>query len=400
MLDEETKDFLNQLVKTLDELAMKLSCYLAYQQAKEDDFLSRSRDPDQKEDSMQYQKIKIKQRLDGRWYARYKFKNSCYHDIYGRTQQECYDKLRTFCNSKVLIDAAFKGKSGSRRSASPSYTLGKFFLIWLREEKEPECKDSTIRFYDNVFKNHLRGLAQTELNKLSADVIRSTILSISSMKIRRAVFLILSMIFRTALRRDLIKVNPMEKILPPKYKSKERQAFTRDEERRFVEIAKDYDCAVIFWLMLYEGLRTSEAKALAPCDIHEDYIEVRHSLDDYGQLVSTKTDKVRRVPIFSEFKEFADRYRGSSETPILGKVNKHTAVREYAEICKAAGITKNMYCLRHTFATRCEEARISSKQTALWLGHSSINTTLSYYININKEFELENVAIKNGLHKS
>lgn len=33
-------------------------------------------------------------------------------------------------------------------------------------------------------------------------------------------------------------------------------------------------------------------------------------------------------------------------------------------------------------------------------GHSSINTTMSYYININKEFERENVAIKNGLHKS
>ena len=207
-------------------------------------------------------------------------------------------------------------------------------------------------------------------------------------------------IFRTALRRDLIAVNPMDKISAPKHKTEERHAFTREEEERFIALAKNYDCAVVFWRMLYEGLRTSEAKALAPCDIHEDYIEVRHSLDDYGQLVPTKTDKIRRVPIFSEFKEFADRYRGSSETPILGKVNKHTAVKEYREICRAAGITKNMYCLRHTFATRCEEAGISSKQTALWLGHSSINTTLSYYININKEFELENVAIKNGLHKS
>lgn len=129
--------------------------------------------------------------------------------------------------------------------------------------------------------------------------------------------------------------------------------------------------------MLYEGLRTSEAKALAPRDIYEDYIEVRHSIDDFGNLIPAKTNKIRRVPIFSEFKEFADKHRGSSEIPIPGKVNKHTAVKEYREICRATGITKNMYCLRHTFATRCEEAGISSKQTALWLGHSSINTTLS-----------------------
>lgn len=58
-----------------------------------------------------------------------------------------------------------------------------------------------------------------------------------------------------------------------------------------------------------------------------------------------------------------------------------------------------MYSLRHTFATRCEEAGISIKQTALWLGHSDIETTSKHYVGILSDFEQQNV-IKKDLHNS
>lgn len=397
MLDEETKQFLKKLAEALDELSLKLSCYLTYQQAKEDDFLSRSRDSEAQpeESTMKYQKIQIKKRKDGRWYARYVLAPGKYHDIYGRTQAECYDKLKAFADDRRLVAQTVKKLC----APTNALTFGAFFDLWIKEEKIPTCKASTVNYYQRQYKNHLSVLSAVALAKITSDDLRNVILGIQSADVRKKVYKICSDIFKTALRRELIQKNPMDKISAPKYKATERYAFTREEEEQFVALAKSYDCAVIFWLMLYEGLRTSEAKALAPCDIYDDYIEVRHSIDDYGNLIPTKTSKIRRVPIFSEFKKFADRYRGSSKAPILGKVNKHTAVKEYSEICRACGISKNMYCLRHTFATRCEEAGISSKQTALWLGHSSINTTLNYYININKEFEVENVEIKNNLHK-
>ena len=130
--------------------------------------------------------------------------------------------------------------------------------------------------------------------------------------------------------------------------------------------------------MIYEGLRTSEAKAICPADIKADYIIVNKSID-----------------VFEKFKPWADKYRGQEKTPCLGKVNKHTGVKEYQAICKSIGITKNMYCLRHTFATRCEEAGISVKQTAQWLGHSNIKTTLENYVTISNEFEKMNIELKN-----
>ncbi|MCI9291335.1 MAG: tyrosine-type recombinase/integrase [Clostridia bacterium] len=56
-----------------------------------------------------------------------------------------------------------------------------------------------------------------------------------------------------------------------------------------------------------------------------------------------------------------------------------------------------MYSLRHTFATRCEEAGISVKQTAQWMGHSDIHTTLNNYIGIQTAFEKDNIKKKNDI---
>ena len=143
------------------------------------------------------------------------------------------------------------------------------------------------------------------------------------------------------------EITPVKKVTNP------HEAFEKDEEERFVAKAKESPCALLFMLMLYEGLRTSEAKAICPADIKADYILVNKSIDDLGNFTPTKTCNVRKVPIFEQFKPWADKYRGENKTPCLGKVNKHTGVKEYREICDSLGITKNMYCLRHTFATRC-----------------------------------------------
>ena len=181
--------------------------------------------------------------------------------------------------------------------------------------------------------------------------------------------------------RTVSKITPVKKVTNP------HEAFEKDEEARFVAKAKDSPCALLFMLMLYEGLRTSEAKAIRPADIKADYI--------LGNFTPTKTCNVRKVPIFEQFKPWADKYRGENKTPCLSKVNKHTGVKEYRELCDSLGITKNMYCLRHTFATRCEETGISVKQTAQWLGHSNIKTTLENYVTISNEFERMNIELKN-----
>lgn len=80
---------------------------------------------------------------------------------------------------------------------------------------------------------------------------------------------------------------------------------------------------------------------------------------------------------------------------IFCKANKHTGNDEYAEIARELCLDKPLYSLRHTFATRCAEMSITPKQTMMWCGHSSIEVTLKYYVNINDAFEQANIEIKN-----
>lgn len=328
---------------------------------------------------MKYKGIVVKRRKSGGWYARFKLAPSEYKDIYGKTQQECYDKLKAFADG-------YKGKP----KAKPK-TFGEFYAEWLKNEKIPNCRERTIRDIENKHKNHFGVLDKYPIAKITANDLRAFLNGIESLDLRRRIYMMLKDIFNQAVNYEYIPSSPIAKITPVKKVTNPHEAFEKDEEERFVAKAKESPCALLFMLMLYEGLRTSEAKAICPADIKADYILVNKSIDDLGNFTPTKTCNVRKVPIFEQFKPWADKYRGESKTPCLGKVNKHTGVKEYREICDSLGITKNMYCLRHTFATRCEEAGISVKQTAQWLGHSNIKTTLENYVSISDEFEKINV---------
>lgn len=345
---------------------------------------------------MKYQNAEIKRRTDGRWYARYKLYPGIYKYIYGRTQLECYEKLREFADNKKLVKKCIQELTSPKEPPKP--TFGEFFKTWLKQEKIPKCKQSTIRQLENKYKNYLYKLAERSIDEITANEIRTFLNDISSPSTKDRCYIILSDIFRHAENYDLIKKSIMKKISHFKYKDKPRAPLTHEEEILFIKEAEKSNCALIFFLMLYEGLRTSEAKAITPSDIKDDYIVVDKSINDYGDFVPTKTNNKRIVPIFDKFKPYADKYRGTATTPCLGKVNKHTAVKEYKAIQEATNISKQMYSLRHTFATRCEEAGISVKQTAQWMGHANIQTTLNNYIGIQGAFEKENIKKKNDIN--
>ena len=44
--------------------------------------------------------------------------------------------------------------------------------------------------------------------------------------------------------------------------------------------------------------------------------------------------------------------------------------------------------LRHTFATRCVEAKIAPAVLKKLMGHTDISTTMKYYVNVDDHFEI------------
>ena len=353
----------------------------------------RARDSE-KESTMKYKKTEIKRRNDGRWYARYTLQPGKYKYIYGKTQLDCYQKLKEFANNTKLIKKIIKELEAPKPK---KITFGNFFKTWLEQEKIPKCKASSIRTINSKYNNYLYVLANRPIDEITANEVRTLLNGITSASTRDRCHTILSDLFKHAVNYDLVQTSIMQKITRFRYKGEPLEPLTHEEEKLFIQQAEKYDCALVFYLMLYEGLRTSEAKAITPADIKDKYIIVDKQINDSGEFIPTKTGNRRVVPIFDKFKPYADKYRGFSTTPCLGKVNKHTAVKEYREIQQATKIKKRMYTLRHTFATRCEEAGISIKQTATWMGHSTIQTTLNSYIGIINAFETDNINKKNKI---
>ncbi len=46
------------------------------------------------------------------------------------------------------------------------------------------------------------------------------------------------------------------------------------------------------------------------------------------------------------------------------------------------------HMLRHTFATRCVEAKIAPAVLQKIMGHTDIATTMKYYVNVDDHFEI------------
>ena len=338
----------------------------------------------------QYNGVKFKHRNDGRWYARIVLMPSKYYYVYGRTQQECYDKVHNIMDKPKRLKELKKVLQQPKEQINKRYTLKEWYEYWLKNYKEPNCKGSSIRRLNYIYTNHIAKIGDVYIDELSPMKIQEFLTSIESSCMRKKTYTHLADMLRRAYNTEIISKNPLLAVDSPKYKAKERTAMEPEEQQRFIAEAQKSEYWSIYALMLFEGLRTGEAKAIRPCDIKQDCIIIGASVNDIGEVTDTKTGNVRRVPIFAPFRPIADKLRGSSRE-LLFKPNKHTANDEYREIMQRLGLNYNMYALRHTFATNCARAGINSKQVQLWLGHSDVSMTLKYYTNISTSFEIENI---------
>lgn len=402
-MDNKTREFLESLVKAFDEIAGRITYFISFS-----DGVSDSQKPEsdcstpEQEDFMKYKGVKITKRKDGRWYSRIVIKPGHYKIIYGRTQMECYEKTKAVLDKPRLISSMRRELEKKERELTdisdklPSKRgrckLKDWYAYWMRTYKVPNCRDSTVSYMRYVYNNHISKLGELNLDEINGIVIQSFLAEIPTSGIRKKAYTILKDMLRKAYAAELIKRDPFLGVVPPKHKNSEQRALEPAEQERFLERAKDSEYYPIYALMLFEGLRTAEAKAIRHCDIKEDHIVVRAALSDKNEIGDTKTGNIRRVPIFARFRPIADALRSDSTALISGRrPNKHTANDEYREIMKELGMDYNMYSLRHTFATNCARAGINTKQVSLWMGHSNVTMTLKYYTNISDSFEKESV---------
>ena len=344
----------------------------------------------------------ISQRKDGRYSARFVTAMGKRVEKYFIYAQ---DARRWLAEARMADDPC------SENHVCYGMTVNDWYEFWIHHIKAKTVKPNTLRNYKERYEKNIKKKlgkmlindvrpyhCQLVLNAMAEDYAGSTI---------HQTLLALYCLFQDAVENGIVLSNPVKKTVKiPKPIVKRTRVLTVEEQRLFMEAAKDTRNYPQYFFVLQTGVRTGEMIGLKweDLDFENDLIHIRRTMEyrySVGEwrIGTPKTKKsVREIPMTQPCKDLLLEIR---EKVQLGKfvlpeyqefvfINRNgmptknsTYDAHLQKISESIGIEKfSMHALRHTFATRCIEAGMRPKTLQQLLGHSDINITMNLYVHV------------------
>jgi integrase len=199
-------------------------------------------------------------------------------------------------------------------------------------------------------------------------------------------------IYRRALFRGELAVNPTEKLALPFSKPRRLQVPRPEEAAALIEALPLPDRA-LWATALYAGLRRGELQALTWANIDHDQriLLVEHSWDPFVGLIEPKSQAgKRRVPISETLRAYLIAHRlqqgHSAEGFLFCRQDGRTPFEPTTVLARArrawddAGLRHiGLHECRHTYASFMIAAGVNTKALSTYMGHSTITITLDRY---------------------
>jgi integrase len=273
------------------------------------------------------------------------------------------------------------------------------------DRKGHRYKDATIRGYERGLRRVKNALGQHRRDELRRQDVQAFVDQLvreghAPSTIRNTLDPLRAM-YRHAVRRGLVAVNPTTELEVPHDRSEEMRVASRAEATELTAALPESEWA--FWATaLYAGLRSGELRALrwSDVDLGTRLIHVRRSWDDGGQEVEPKTPgSRRRVPVVPRLAKLLERHREltdrsgddlvfgrTAETPFERSTIRRRALAAW-KTAKLEPIT--VHQCRHTCASFMIAAGANAKALSVILGHASIAITFDRYGHLMKGGEDE-----------
>ena len=227
--------------------------------------------------------------------------------------------------------------------------------------------------------------------KLAASTIRNTMNPLQA-------------IYRHAVRRELVAVNPTREVDLPAARGRRERIATAAEAARLIAALPDSD-RPIWATAFYAGLRRGELQALRASDIDlgRAEIAVQRSWDQYEGPIAPKSKAgIRTVPILGVLRDQLDaRALATGSDLVFGRgQDEPFAPKAIADRAKRAWEAANkrereaaeregrdpellrpitLHECRHTFASLLIDAGVNPKAIQEFMGHATIEETFSRY---------------------
>lgn len=308
--------------------------------------------------------------------------------IRGKTLEECLTKR---------LELQRQLAEGDRVRTSP--TVAEWTETALREFKPNVSADYRQQMEQRINKHIISEIGDIpvkEVTVLDCQQIINAQAGMSKSHIRKLTQE-LKFIFRTAKKNGLIKENPAEDVTPPTGTEGKRRSLTATERYHFLEVTKNKPQYLLFRLMLFCGLRSSEAAEVQFSDV------VTIQGVRFFHIRGTKTKAADRlVPIPPDIPI------GSGTGYVIGeKMNKSKYVRRTAHLKRDMNISMGAKCyrnqlipplplaedfvpyyLRHTYCTDLKKKGVDLRLAKELMGHSDIKITADIYDHADDESAL------------
>lgn len=363
------------------------------------------------------------QRKDGRWVVQ-----TSEHGVkrysYGRTRAEAVAKARLPAPRRT-------------RSLTDGATVAEFLAEWLVVMVPPKLAVRTHDGYTAIVERAIvPAIGDIPLARLSRLDVERTVSQWAQQRHPRTVAHYLACL-RAALSKAVewgyIAANPATRIATPRIPKGKAQAFSEEDERRFLEYvsgdatghgveppysgapfarSRSVDPLYPLWLAAFRtGMRQGELLGLHWSDVHRDEIHVNRTLvRSKGEYLpgEPKTETSRRViPIGPTLAAVLEAHRKAQMarpgkldqglvfcTPAGSPLANDVVSRRFKALCREAGVARlTMHSARHTFATRLIQKGVSLMTVSRLLGHSQIGTTVNVYGHVTVEDKRDAVAM-------
>ena len=376
----------------------------------------------------------IRQRPDGRWEARFTVGRDpgtgkqIQRSVYGSTQKEVRQKL---AQAVAALD------TGDYFEPS-KMTLARWVEIWLAEYTGDK-KYLTVKHYKAQCKTHIvPSLGAVKLSELTTPQIQAFYNGLQrsglAAKSVRNIHGILTKCLSTAVQVGYLRNNPAAAVTLPKVVKKDIQPLTDEQVRDFLRVSAADEYEILLKVILFTGLRESEAIGLTwDCiDFKAGTVTIckqlqKRPLSDGGfTFAPLKNDKTRVIkPAASVMVLLSRRWKEQSAqrlragevwegwqnaeerkaalvfTTLTGtNLSPQTVYNHYKKLAVQIGAPDSrVHDLRHTFAVLSLQNGDSVKTVQGNLGHATAAFTLDVYGHVSEKMKEDSAARMEGFLK-
>ncbi len=308
-----------------------------------------------------------------------------------------YVRADTKEEARSLADAKKKEMQEGNLFRESSMTVDKWFYEYIdtyKQDVAEKTRADYVSLYENAIRPHIGRILLKNVKPIQCQQVLNTARGKSYSYIHKTDIL-LKGLFSSAVDNELLNRNPAIRAVKPTGVDGKRRALTKDERIGFIKACEGIGDAGLFCKIIYYcGLRPSEVNRIQGGDYTDTMLKVR----------GTKTAAAdRTVPIPSALTLPKLKKGKLLFTNSKGEMRDKDGQRRYwIKVIHAMdkmgvehdGLT--MYCLRHDYCTRLQEAGVPIDVARRLMGHSSIEVTSKIYTHESEKTLQDALVLING----